>query len=114
MPSTVGGPGFTGCDVLDQAGIDRIAGLGALLPPLHDPVRPGDRRLEGRLLPDQRPGLGSRQHPARRRRERRLEGRGGNDIIDGDRALTVRISVRTDPADPGTEIGSTDLMEHPP
>ena len=29
-----------------------------------------------------------------------LEGRGGDDIIDGDRALTVRISVRTDPADP--------------
>ena len=29
-----------------------------------------------------------------------LEGRGGDDIIDGDRALTVRISLRTDPADP--------------
>ncbi len=42
-----------------------------------------------------------------------LEGRGGDDIIDGDRALTVRISLRTDPADPSTEIGSTDLMEHP-
>ena len=26
--------------------------------------------------------------------------------------MQVRISVRTNPADPGTEIGSTDLMEH--
>ena len=41
-----------------------------------------------------------------------ITGRGANDIIDGDRALQVRISVRTDPADPATEIGSTDLMEH--
>jgi len=41
-----------------------------------------------------------------------LEGRGNNDIIDGDHALTVRISVRTDPANPATETGTTDLMEH--
>ena len=41
-----------------------------------------------------------------------LEGRGANDIIDGDRYLAVRISYRTDPADPATEVGSTDLMEH--
>ena len=41
-----------------------------------------------------------------------VEGRGGDDIIDGDRALTVRISLRTDPSDPDSEIGSTDLMEH--
>src|SRR4029079_2489114 len=42
----------------------------------------------------------------------KLEVRGGADIIDGDRALTVRISLRTDPSDPDSEIGSTDLMEH--
>jgi hypothetical protein len=42
-----------------------------------------------------------------------IEGRGGNDIIDGDRAVHVRISVRTNAADPATETGSTDLMEHP-
>jgi hypothetical protein len=41
-----------------------------------------------------------------------IEGRGGNDIIDGDRSLNVRISVRTNPALASTEIGSTDLMEH--
>ena len=42
----------------------------------------------------------------------RLEGRGANDVLDGDRYLQVRISVRTNPDDPATEIGSTDLMEH--
>jgi hypothetical protein len=40
-----------------------------------------------------------------------INGRGANDIIDGDRFLQVKISVRTDPANPATEIGSTDLME---
>jgi IPT/TIG domain/RTX calcium-binding nonapeptide repeat (4 copies) len=40
-----------------------------------------------------------------------IEGRGGNDIIDGDRFLQTRISVRN-PFDPAVEIGSTDLMEH--
>src|SRR6185437_4659273 len=39
-----------------------------------------------------------------------ITGRGADDIIDGDRELTVRISVRDSF---GTEIGSTDLMEHP-
>ena len=38
-----------------------------------------------------------------------IEGRAGNDIIDGDQALHVRIAVLTGPG--GTEIGSTDLME---
>jgi hypothetical protein len=42
----------------------------------------------------------------------RLEGRGANDVLDGDRYVQVRISVRTNPADPATEIGTTDLMEH--
>ena len=28
-----------------------------------------------------------------------IEGRGGDDIIDGDQYLNVRLSVRTDPAD---------------
>src|SRR6185437_5387745 len=38
-----------------------------------------------------------------------IEGRGGDDIIDGDQALHVRIAVLDAPG--GTEIGSTDLME---
>ncbi len=39
-----------------------------------------------------------------------IEGRGADDIIDGDRYLNVRLSVRTDPASAASEIGSTDLM----
>ena len=35
-----------------------------------------------------------------------LEGRGGDDIIDGDAYVSVRLSVRTDPDDPASEIGS--------
>jgi hypothetical protein len=41
-----------------------------------------------------------------------ITGRGADDIMDGDRSLQVRISVRTDPANPATQIGSADLMEH--
>ncbi len=41
-----------------------------------------------------------------------ITGRGADDTIDGDKYLAVRISVRTDPADPASETGTTDLMEH--
>jgi len=113
-PDTVGGGGFTGCDALDQAGLDRISGLGgptgvvrsfdstatavtALSAtgycPLTGPVWGAGDIILG--------GLGSDT----------LEGRGANDIIDGDRFLQVRISVR-DHTNHNTEIGTTDLMEH--
>jgi Ca2+-binding RTX toxin-like protein len=42
-----------------------------------------------------------------------LEGRGGDDILDGDKYLRVRLSIRSDAADPGTEIGSTDGLDKP-
>jgi Ca2+-binding RTX toxin-like protein len=112
VPNTVGGAGFSGCDVLDQAGIDRIAGLGAILPAPSTPLEPiaaasamGACPLTGPVWGDGNillGGLGSDK----------IEGRGADDVIDGDRYLQVRISVRTNPADPATEIGSTDLMEH--
>ena len=38
-----------------------------------------------------------------------IEGRGADDIIDGDRYLSVRLSVRTNPNDPATEIGSASV-----
>src|SRR5262249_31392022 len=41
-----------------------------------------------------------------------ITGRSGDDVIDGDREFRVRISVRTNPADPSTEIGTTDLLEN--
>ncbi len=110
VPSTVGGGGFTGCDVLDQAGIDRIAGLNDIVPaptgdlgPVETASAPGQCPLEGPIWGEGNillGGLGSDT----------LEGRGANDILDGDRYLRTRISVRDDA---GTEIGSTDLMERP-
>lgn len=111
-PRTVGGGGFIGCDVLDQAGVDRILGLDQLIPslptPVEDvinasaskecPVLTGSQVWgEGNIL------LGGGGDDT-------IEGRGGNDIIDGDRYLSVRLSVRTDPADPATEVGSATAM----
>ncbi len=109
IPSEVGGGGFIGCDALDQAGLDRIAGLDTLVPPLTTPIGPvlansvtqhclltGDFVWgEGNILLG---GAGSDL----------IEGRGGDDILDGDKYLNVRLSV----TDGLVEIGSTDLMEH--
>ena len=111
IPSQLGGGGFIGCDALDQAGLDRIAGLDALVPPLATPLAPiiansvtnhclltGDFVWgEGNILLG---GAGSDL----------LEGRGADDILDGDHYLSVRLSVRSSTT--GLEIGSTDLMEN--
>jgi Ca2+-binding RTX toxin-like protein len=121
-PSAIGGAGFTGCDALDPAGVARIAGLDALVNTFPSPLAP----IEAASAPGHCPLTGSGATPANPRGNvwaegdiltggggnDSLEGRGANDIIDGDRSLTVRISVRTNPADPATEIGSTDLMEN--
>jgi Ca2+-binding RTX toxin-like protein len=91
VPSAVGGAGFTGCDAVDQTGINRIAGLSALVPasilinkvaasepgvtcPLVGPIWG-----EGNILLG---GAGSDT----------ITGRGGDDLIDGDRYLNVRIA----------------------
>ncbi len=112
VPSAIGGAGFTGCDVLDQTGVNRINGLGELLPPLTGDPAPvvansaaGYCPITGNIWGDGEILLGGTGSDT-------IEGRGADDIIDGDRSLAVRISVRTNPADPSTEIGSTDLMEH--
>src|SRR4051812_31036034 len=118
-PRVVGGKGFTGCDVLDQAGVDRIKGLVAILPPLTGDVNQpqpdaasvvslsaaGRCPLSGAFWGEGDIELGGAGSDT-------FTGQQGNDIIDGDRELRVRISVRTDPANPLTEIGSTDLMEN--
>jgi hypothetical protein len=112
VPSGVGGGGFIGCNVLDQAGLDRIAGLDDLVPALNTPAdtviaasASGDCPLltagsnvwgDGNVL------LGGGGSDL-------LEGRGADDIIDGDRYLGVRLSVRTDPNNPATEIGSASI-----
>ncbi|MGY2746485.1 peroxidase family protein [Arthrobacter sp. UYCu723] len=107
VPSAVGGAGFIGCDVLDQAGLDRVAGLDALVPPLNTPLASvvaasasGNCPLlsgpnvwgDGNIL------LGGGGSDV-------IEGRGGDDIIDGDAYFNVRLSVRN-AADPTIEIGS--------
>ncbi len=113
VPANVVGGGILGnigCNALDQAGLNRIAGLDALVPPLTTPSGPiiaasvtqncllvGNVWGAGNIL------LGGGGSDL-------IEGRGGDDIIDGDSYLNVRLSVRTNPADPATETGTTDLL----
>jgi Ca2+-binding RTX toxin-like protein len=111
VPSTLGGGGFTGCDVLDAAGLARIKGLNAIVPPLTGALQPvldnsatGACPLSGPIWGEGNILLGGGGSDV-------IQGRGGDDIIDGDRQLTVRMSVRS-PTNHATEIGSTDLMEH--
>jgi Ca2+-binding RTX toxin-like protein len=113
VPRDAGGAGFSGCDALDQAGLDRIKGLDPLVPPLTGSAATvaansaaGRCPLSGPVWGDGNILLGGGGGDT-------IEGRGGDDIIDGDLALHVKISVRTNAADPATEIGSTDLLEHP-
>ncbi len=108
VPSSLGGAGNSGCDALDQAGLDRITGLAALVPALINKVAgsvPGIHcPLSGPIWGEGNILLGGAGSDT-------IEGRGGNDTIDGDSALQVRISVR-DHNNHAIEIGSSDLMEH--
>jgi Ca2+-binding RTX toxin-like protein len=123
----LGGAGFSGCDALDNAGINRITGLRALVntfPTSLASVVAGSVSgvcpltgsapnnaagtgvwAEGNIL------LGGGGSDS-------IEGRGNNDIIDGDHTLHVRISVRSgvdaNGLATGSEIASTDLMENIP
>jgi hypothetical protein len=110
VPAQVGGAGFIGCDVLDQNGLDRIAGLDALVPPLNTPLATVVNQSASQDCPvlsganvwgDGNILLGGAGSDL-------IEGRGADDIIDGDRFVNVRLSVRTNPASPATEIGSAD------
>ncbi len=111
----LGGGGFTGCDALDVAGVTRISGLDKLVTTFPSPLAPivaasaagfcplnggsatGNVWAEGNIL------LGGGGSDV-------IEGRGNNDIIDGDHALHVKISIN------GLAAGaaSTDLMENIP
>jgi methionine-rich copper-binding protein CopC len=116
-PAVVAGAGFTGCNALDPAGVARISGLDRLVSTFPSQLAPivaasasgfcplagqngatgtGTVWAEGDIL------LGGGGSDT-------FTGRGANDIIDGDHAVAVRISVR-DAA--GAELGSTDLMEN--
>jgi Ca2+-binding RTX toxin-like protein len=109
VPSAVGGAGFIGCDVLDQAGLDRVSGLDALVPALSTPVAAVTAVSASKNCPLLVPNsnvwgdgnilLGGGGSDL-------IEGRGADDIIDGDKYFSVRLSVRTDAANPASEIGS--------
>ncbi|NUR14764.1 MAG: heme peroxidase [Dermatophilaceae bacterium] len=107
-PITIGGAGFAGCDVLDNAGVDRIAGLRALMPPLTSDPAPVIASSAAGFCPVTGPVWGDGDILIGGAGNDTIEGRGADDIIDGDKALSVRISVRNAA---GAEIGSTDLME---
>lgn len=79
---------------LTAAGIARVTGLAGVLPPGTTSYDGGNLLLGG---------TGSDL----------IEGRGGDDLIDGDAWLNARLSVRTDPANPASEIGSADGMRKP-
>jgi Ca2+-binding RTX toxin-like protein len=111
VPSQRGGGGFIGCDVLDQNGVNRVAGLNRLLPALATPLAGVIAASASKDCPvlsgtnvwgDGNILLGGAGNDT-------IEGRGADDIIDGDKALSVRISVRNSA---GAELGSTDLMEN--
>ncbi len=110
VPTAVGGAGFIGCDVLDQAGLDRIDGLDALVPDLNTPLATVIAQSASQDCPtlsgsnvwgDGNILLGGAGNDL-------IEGRGGDDIIDGDAYVSVRLSVR-DPQDPAIEIGSASV-----
>jgi Ca2+-binding RTX toxin-like protein len=106
VPSAVGGAGFIGCDVLDQAGVNRISGLGALLPPLSGDLAPVVQNSASGTCQQRGPIWGAGNILLGGAGSDLFEGRGGDEIIDGDRYLSVRLSVRTNPANPASEIGS--------
>jgi Ca2+-binding RTX toxin-like protein len=115
-PRLLGGGGFIGCDALDADSLSRISGLADLLPPVS--AWPGTAAdvaaisaagrcpLSGNVWGEGDILIGGPGDDS-------FTGRGGDDIIDGDKQLKIAISVRTDPSDPSTEIGRTDLLEDP-
>ncbi|WP_438345922.1 peroxidase family protein [Methylorubrum populi] len=93
-PITAANEGVFFNDGLDAAGITRIAGLDQIVS-----LASGQQFFEaGNILLG---GAGSDT----------LQGNGGDDILDGDRWLNVRISIRN-PADANQEIATVDSLKH--
>ncbi|EMY36031.1 heme peroxidase, partial [Arthrobacter crystallopoietes BAB-32] len=98
VPRLAEAEGTSGSNWLDEAGVNRIAGLRSLLPA--GAATGSNVWGEGNIL------LGGGGSDT-------LEGRGADDILDGDKYLSVRLSVRTDRNDPATEIGSATSLTKP-
>jgi len=112
IPSQRAGGGFIGCDALDQAGLDRIAGLDALVPPLTVDSAPIIAASATNHCPLVGPVWGEGNILLGGGGSDSIEGRGADDIIDGDHYLAVRLSVRANPDGTGLELGTTDLLVH--
>ena len=115
VPAAVGGGGFIGCDALDQAGLDRIKGLDPLIPPLNATSATPLADVVGASASTYCPLLsgafvwGAGNVLLGGAGNDLIEGRGADDIIDGDAYIGVRLSVRTNPDDPSSEIGSSSI-----
>ena len=103
--------GFSGCDVLDPIGVARIAGLNRLVTSFPSTLS----SVIGASVMKQCPSVGYDGTPLGLESgsvwaegnillggggNDLIEGRGNDDIVDGDHALRVAITVRTNPADP--------------
>jgi Ca2+-binding RTX toxin-like protein len=108
IPSQVGGGGFIGCDALDANGVARITGLSALVPasirtvdsaPIVAAATTNYCQLTGLVWGEGNILIGGAGSDI-------LEGRGADDIIDGDRYLNVRLSIRANPDGTGAEIAT--------
>jgi Ca2+-binding RTX toxin-like protein len=106
-----------GSNALTDAGIDRISGLREILAGntecRTDPQTPGDEGEGG--PPSSGPprticGFGAGNILLGGSGSDTIQGRGANDVIDGDSWVNVRLSVRHDPADPATEYRTADSM----
>jgi hypothetical protein len=106
-----------GSNALTNEGIARIKGLDAVVAGhtkcVTDPQLPGDEGEGG--PPASGPpitvcGFGEGNILIGGSGSDLIQGRGADDIIDGDKWLNVRLSVRTNPADPATETRSANSM----
>ncbi len=105
--------GFTGCDALDAAGVARIQGLNAIITPAMMTVPAAQvAHVPGLTCPLSGNTWGAGNILIGGGGSDLIEGRGADDVIDGDRALSIGIQVRTAPNGGGTLLGTTDLMEH--
>ncbi len=123
----VGGFGFTGCDALDPAGVNRITGLGdyvttfpTSLADVKAVAAAGDCPLTGAPASATNPVTGDTSQGGVWAEGNILLGGGGSDviegrenqdIIDGDSALHIAIVVHANTDGTGAVLGSTDLME---
>ncbi|GAB4006128.1 peroxidase family protein [Nocardioides ultimimeridianus] len=110
-PRLITGGGFQGCDAIDQAGMNRIKGLGALLPPVAQWLGTAADVAAGSAsgrCPLSGPVWGEGDILLGGPGSDTITGRAGDEVIDGDKELRVAISV-TDGN--GNELGRTDLME---